>query len=172
MANEKELTDKFKRILGGHGGLKDTLARIEKFNLDYEPPTPGDEINSKTTLSLRIVDARQKIQQLRQIGVNEQRINEVINKILERVRSEVLKILQTTKMSETERQIAQHLDNIERLLNFSYEERKNQVQARQMWAHEIKALEELSIAEEDLVKARERVLQILDRLVQAAEKLE
>lgn len=168
MANEKELTDIFKKNLAE---LRRDISSFEEVYLDFDPQ--GYSIDMARNNFPGIIQyIRRKIQELRQIGVSEHRINEAINRILERVRSEVLRILRNIKLSETERQISQHLDQIDSSLNFSYDERKNQVQTRQMWAHEIKALEELNVAEEDLVEANERILKILDRLVQAAEKLE
>lgn len=169
MVNETELTDEFKKNLKR---LKDEIAGFERDILDHDPSDPIYEQNARAAFTSIIRDIREKIHKIKQIGVNENRINQAINKILERVRNEVLTILRDTKMSETEIQIFNHLDNIDRQFDFSYDERKNQTQARQIWTFEIKALEELNITESDLVKANERVLQILDRLVKAAEKLE
>ena len=41
-----------------------------------------------------------------------------------------------------------------------------------MWARELEQLEQFSVAAEDLVKAQARVLEILDKLMKAAEKLD
>lgn len=169
MVNETELTDEFEKNLKR---LKGEIAEFERYSLDYDPSDSIDEQNARAAFTSRIRGIREKIHKIKQIGVNENRINQAIKKILERVRNEVLTILRDTKMSETERQIFNHLDNIDHQFDFSYDERKNQTQARQIWAFEIKALEELNITESDLVKANERVLKILDSLVQAAEKLE
>ena len=168
MPDEKQLADRFKRTLNE---LKEEVRRFER-SLDYTPSDEYQESNSRAAFPSYVNDIKRKIQELKQIGVSEHRINEAIVRILERVKSEILKILQNSQISETQRQISQHLDNIDKSLNFPYGERKNQIQARQIWNHELELLEQLSVAEEDLVNAQARVLEILDKLTRAAEKLD
>jgi len=169
MPDEKQLADHFNRTLSE---LREAIKTLEVNSLDYDPVEQYNQVNARGAFPYHMSEIRRKIQALRTIGVSEQKINDTIIKILERVRNEIVRVLQNASLVETQKHIFQHLDNIDGSLNFSYDERKNQASTRQMWAHELGQLEQLSIAEADLVKAQARVLEVLDKLMKAAEKLD
>ncbi len=154
MTSEESLTRRFERILDGIDAL------CSKNSSNPQLYTTSDNFEKRLFLS----KLKPVIDELEHLGIEKVKLEEAIQKILRKIEEDVRKILMSAQLTETERRIKQILQQM-RGEGVDYFTLGNVTLG-------LRDLRELSVSEHDLEKARERVLRVLERLVQAAEKLE
>ena len=159
MTSEEKLVAEFNEI----------LKEIESIAREYEERSKG-WIHSNPERNEKLQRMRAKVAELEQISIDKIKLQRAINMILEKVRMEIQKILERTQLSETEKKIRELLDRMK---------------GEELWTIPswylgggttkvgyCQRLRELNIEEKDLIEVNERVMELMDRLVKAAEKLE
>ena len=100
------------------------------------------------------------IAELESLGIGEIKLEDAITKILEKVEEDVRKILANTQLTETEKKIKEKLDRMKANLRRDVRD-SNLTSAPVSW-QAVKELEYLGVSEHDLIKAKERVLEIME----------
>ena len=110
-------------------------------------------------------NSRQKIDELESLGIEKVKLEQAIQRILQKVEQDIRKVLANTQLTETERRIKVQLEKMKRYIADGREPDIIRQEA-------LDDLVRLEVSEQDLIKARERILQVTERLVKVAEKLE
>ena len=110
-------------------------------------------------------NSRQKIDELESLGIEKVKLEQAIQRILQKVEQDIRKVLANTQLTETERRIKVQLEKMKRYIADGREPDIIRQEA-------LDNLVRLEVSEQDLIKARERILQVTERLVKVAEKLE
>ena len=150
MTSEESLLRRFRLL----------LERIEEYGQNIERRINPDE-------SRRLI--LETISELEQIGIVkvavERRIEEIMQKVREKTESIIKSNLSFTTTEQDIQRLLTSMKNEIRHADLRY------VKSSQITQYCVQ-LRAVNVQEEDLVKANERVMEILERLVRAAEKLE
>ena len=111
---------------------------------------------------------RVKIAELETLGIEKVKLEEAIQRILKKIEEDIRKVIVNTQLTETEKKIKKWIDSIRSELG-----RDTQTYNIPDYIQSgLSQLERLNVSEQDLIKARERVIRVMEQLVKAAEKLE
>lgn len=150
MTSEESLLRRFRLL----------LERIEEYGQNIERRINPEE-------SRRLI--LETISELEQIGIVkvavERRIEEIMQKVREKTESIIKSNLSFTTTEQDIQRLLTSMKNEIRHADLRY------VKSSQITQYCVQ-LRAVNVQEEDLVKANERVMEILERLVRAAEKLE
>jgi len=148
MKSEEDLVKIFNKKLDELEEIGKELSRLHR-------RAPIDRKPEDREKSKRLVgELHKKRDELLNINIIGAKLDEQVNKILNRVRLEILRILRSTNLSETEKQINEILSNMD----------------TSNWFRQCKKLRELEISKKDLLDVEKRVTKMMEQFIRVAEK--
>ena len=154
MKSEKDLVKKFNRILDEIDAItKEYQDEFKKAGVFWFKEPRADEMQSRIN---------EKITELEEIGIDKIKLEESINSILNRVDSEIRRILHTKQLTETEEEIRKILHR----MKVNAKTSPHNYIGEKSYSN---LLRQLNVSEADLIVTNERVMRIVKRLVDVAE---